>query len=383
MIRSKFPRVISVIKLLVAAPLIATLVVTSIAPAWGEDQLSISSAPAADGTIDKERSRFSYQVDPGQSINDEYFVQNSGSTPQVVSVYATDAYNSDDGNFALLDTGVPTTDVGSWVRFADGSSRVDLTLQAGESRILNFTVNVPADATPGDHAGGIVVSALTDSGQVKLDRRIATRLYLRVKGELQALMTIGSIDATYDPSWNPFDGTVNLAFTLTNNGNVSLGADTVSRVTGLFGIPFSADNRVEIPELLPGTSRTVSLPISGVGQWLFLTTSVDLVGTIDEDAINPGPMPTAKRDALIFATPWFAIVTVMVSLLLFLFLRSKRRRDAQRAEEWLEFAAAAAAAEAPESKDQAAKKPATAKPVSKKPTATPADRKPSPKRPGK
>jgi dihydroorotate dehydrogenase (fumarate) len=268
------------------------------------------------------------------------------------------------------------------VTFAGGASRVDLTLGAGESRILDFSVNVPADATPGDHAGGIVVSALTDSGQVKLDRRIATRLYLRVKGELQALMTIGSIDATYDPSWNPFDGTVNLAFTLTNNGNVSLGADTVSRVTGLFGIPFSADNRVEIPELLPGTSRTVTLPISGVGQWLFLTTSVDLVGTIDEDAINPGPMPTAKRDALLFATPWFAIVLLIGSVLLFFALRSKRRRDAQRAQEWLEFAAAAAEEEAEKAKTQASKKRAATKPTAKKQAATSAATKRAPKQPG-
>ena len=337
-------------------------------PAFAADELSISSAPALDGTIDKERSRFTYQVDPGQSITDEYFVTNSGTVPQAVSIYAADAYNADDGNFALLDTGVPSVDVGTWVTFDGGAQRVDLTLAPGESRILPFTVNVPADATPGDHAGGIVVSAMTDSGQVKLDRRIATRLYVRVKGELQALMTLGSLSANYEPSWNPFGGRVNMVFTLTNSGNVSLGAKTASQVTGIFGIPFSSVSKLDIPELLPGTSRTVTLPIEGVGQWMFLSASVDLIGSIDDDAINPGPMPTAKRDVMIFATPWAAIGLLILGMILFFWLRAKRRRDAIRAQEWLEYAAAAAAEEA---KAQAASSKSTStKTTASKPKTT-------------
>jgi dihydroorotate dehydrogenase (fumarate) len=224
-------------------------------------------------------------------------------------------------------------------------------------------VNVPADATPGDHAGGIVVSAVTDSGQVKLDRRIATRLYVRVKGELQALMTLGSLSANYEPSWNPFGGRVNMVFTLTNSGNVSLGAKTASQVTGIFGIPFSSVSNLDVPELLPGTSRTVTIPIEGVGQWMFLSASVDLVGSIDDDAINPGPIPTAKRDVMIFATPWAAIGLLILGMILFFWLRAKRRRDAIRAQEWLEYAAATAA-------EEAKAQPASSKATSTKTTAS-------------
>ena len=386
--RPPFSWIGKIARFALVVPVVMALVVTTFAGAHAEDQLSISSAPAADGTIDKERSRFSYQADPGQSLTDEYFVQNSGTTPQAISVYATDAFNSEDGNYALLDTGEVPVDVGTWVTFDGGAQRVDLTLAPGETRILPFSVNVPADATPGDHAGGIVVSALTDSGQVKLDRRIATRLYVRVKGELQALMTIGSIQANYDPSWNPFGGTVNMVFTLTNNGNVSLGANTLSRVTGIFGIPFSGDNRVAIPELLPGTSRTVSLPIEGVGQWMLLTASVDLIGTIDEDAINPGPLPKAKRDVMIFATPWVLLALIVIVVVAFFALRGKRRRDRKRAEEWLEYAAAEAelakdSAAASSSKDKpAAAKPAAAKPAAAKPAAAkPAAAKPAAAKP--
>jgi dihydroorotate dehydrogenase (fumarate) len=161
-----------------------------------------------------------------------------------------------------------------------------------------------------------------------------------------------------------------MTFTLTNTGNVSLGADTVSRITGIFGIPFSGDSRVAVPELLPGTSRTVSIPVEGVGQWMFLSASVDLVGTIDNDAINPGPLPTAKRDVMIFAMPWFAVVVLISGVAIYFGLRAKRRRDAVRAQEWLDFAAATAAAEVAAEAAAAKKTASRAKSAeSKKPNA--------------
>ena len=143
--------------------------------ALADETLSISAAPASGGEIDETRSRFSYQLDPGQSVSDEYFIQNSGSVDQKIIVYATDAFNSENGDFALLDTAEAPTDVGTWIAFDGGVSRVEFTLQAGESKIVGFTLAVPAEASPGDHAGGIVVSAQSEAGQVTLDRRIATR----------------------------------------------------------------------------------------------------------------------------------------------------------------------------------------------------------------
>jgi hypothetical protein len=305
--------------------------------AFAEDTAGIAGSPADGGEIDQTRSRFSYQVEPGQVIQDEYLVSNSGSTPSDVTVYATDAYNSPNGDYALLDTNLEPKDVGTWVTFADGSKRMTMTLAAGESRVIPFTVNVPADASPGDHSGGMIISSLTDSDKVKLDRRIATRLYLRVKGDVTALMTVSSIAANYVPSLNPFAGTVNLTFTLTNNGNVSLGANTASLVKGLFGIPLSGVARTEVPEMLPGTSRSMTVSVEGVGQWIFLNPSVSIAGTIDEDAINPGPLPSANRDITLIVAPWALLIILVLVLAIVLFIRWRRKRDQVRARAWLEF----------------------------------------------
>lgn len=322
---------------LLAFSVLACSVVTDSFSARAEDTAGIAGAPSDGGKIDQTRSRFSYQVEPGQVIQDEYLVSNSGSTASEVSVYATDAYNLDNGDYALLESNLAPQDVGTWVTFADGSNRMVLSLAPGESRSLPFTVTVPADASPGDHAGGMIISSLTDSDQVKLDRRIATRLYLRVKGDVTALMTVSSISAEYVPSFNPFAGTTNIAFTITNNGNVSLGANAVATVKGLFGIPLSGIVRLEIPEMLPGTSRSMVVPVEGVGQWIFLNPTIGIVGTVDDDAINPGPLPTAERDVPLFVAPWALLIILALAAGVYFFIRWRRKRDLSRAQAWMEF----------------------------------------------
>jgi dihydroorotate dehydrogenase (fumarate) len=319
--------------------------------AIADETLSISAAPASGGEIDETRSRFSYQLDPGQSVSDEYFIQNSGSVDQKITVYATDAFNSENGDFALLDTSETPTDVGTWIAFDGGLSRVEFTLQAGESKIVEFTLAVPAEASPGDHAGGIVVSAQSEAGQVTLDRRIATRLYARIQGDLVPQLSIGSLEALYDGEFfNPFGGTATITTTVSNTGNVSLGADVVAGVNGIFGIPIAQAPAIEVPELLPGTTRTYSFEVTGVGAWVYLNPYVKLVGTIDPEALDPGQLPSLERGVTLFVVPWHFLLLLVIVGVLMIQLRSRARINEQREKEWVAYAAAQAAQEKQDSK---------------------------------
>jgi dihydroorotate dehydrogenase (fumarate) len=319
--------------------------------AIAEETLSISAAPAANGAIDESRSSFSFQLEPGQSVADEYFVQNSGNVDQTISVYATDAFNSENGDFALLDTSDAPTDVGSWITFDGGLPRVDFTLKAGQSKIVGFSLAVPAEASPGDHAGGIVVSAQSEAGQVTLDRRVATRLYARIKGELVAQLSIGSLEALYDGEFfNPFGGTATITATVSNTGNVSLGADVVAGVNGIFGIPIAQAPAIEVPELLPGTTRTYTFEVTGVGAWVYLNPYVKLVGTIDPDALDPGELPSLERGVTLFVVPWHFLLLLVIVGVLMIQLRSRARINEQREKEWVAYAAAQAAQEKQDSK---------------------------------
>ena len=303
-------------------------------PAVAEESDSISAAPAAGAEPDANRTRFSYQLEPGQSVDDAYFVRNSGTTVQEITVFATDAVTDVDGGFGMRATGDTPVDAGSWVRFADDASSVVLSLGPGESRVLPFSLTVPADARPGDHAGGVVASATTPGEQVSLERRVATRLYARVGGELQPAMTISSVAASYQPTLNPFSGTATVTYTVTNTGNVSLIPVTVVSVRGLFGIPMSSFERAELSEMLPGDVRTLSVSLDGVGQWVFLNPVIDLATSVDADAPSPGVLPKAQRDTVLFVVPWALLVVLAVAGIVWLIIRQRRNRNDARAREW-------------------------------------------------
>jgi dihydroorotate dehydrogenase (fumarate) len=311
------------------------------AAASDEDTIGISAEPLTDPNT-TGRTRFSYQIGPGQEVDDAYVVSNTGSTPQTYAVFATDAFNTEDGGYGLLDTDVIPSDAGSWVTFEGGATKLDVILQPGESKVVPFTVRVPADAGPGDHAAGMLVSAVSVDGQVLVDRRVGTRLYVRVPGELQPTLTISSLSASYTPSLNPLAGDATVTFTVTNGGNVALAGDVTVAVKGLFGIDLAAPVNSQVEEMLPGSTRTVTTTVTGVGQWVFLNPSVTLVPTIEPDALNPGPLNRVNRDAVLFVVPWALLALVVIGLAIWGWIWFSRRRNDRRAQEWIEYTEAEA-----------------------------------------
>ncbi len=355
---TRFSTATRLITMVLAALLLATMsaLMLSASGAHADEGMdSISGAPGKDGARDTGRSRFTYQIDPGQTIQDFFYVENTGSTEQALTVFPTDAFNDAEGNFSMLSTDEEPSGVGAWVTFEDGTRVLSLTLAPGESRSLPFTMRVPDDARPGDHVGGMLVSATTPGDQVALERRVAARLYARVSGDLQAAMSITSLAASYDPSWNPFSGTMTITYTVTNSGNVSLLPTTVARVKGILGIPLSENVRDEHTEMLPGEVRTMTATLEGVGQWVYANPTVSLATSIDDDARNPGVLPSTERDTVVFVVPWALLALLLLVGGVWLFVRWRRRVNDVRAREWAEYieaealkkAGGAAAAQAP------------------------------------
>lgn len=328
---------------LTATALLAALAfaVFAPAPAFADDSDGISGTPA-DANGPDGRSRLSYQAEPGQHIDDFYTVRNTGTTNQSFTVFATDAFNTDDGAYGLLDTDATPTDAGSWVAFEGGAIQLSVPLEPGASATVPFTVDVPADARPGDHAAGIVISSVSPDGEILVDKRVATRLYVRVPGDLKPNLTISNISADYASELNPFTGAVDVTFTVANNGNVALAARTQVGVNALFGI--GAGDRVtgEIAELLPGAHRTLTVTVPDVGQWGYLNAVVKLVPTVDAEALNPGPLREVSRDSVVIAVPWILLALLVIAGLVMLGLRLRGKRDEKNARLWLEYTEAEA-----------------------------------------
>jgi hypothetical protein len=317
--------------------LAATLLLgATIAPAaaFADDSDGISGTPASDTGADG-RSRFSYQAAPGQALSDTYLVTNTGTTAQVMRVFATDAYNTDDGSYGLLDTTAQPTDAGSWVTFAGGAAFVEVPVAPGASERVPFTVTVPADASPGDHAAGIVISVTSPQGQILVDRRVATRLYVRVPGDLQPALTVSSISSSYESTLNPLDGTTSVTFTVANKGNVALGASMVIGVNTYLGLAATDIVRQELSEMLPRSTREITVEVPGVAQLGYLNPYVSLAPSVAEDAINPGALTTVDRDTVTVAIPWWLLLILVVGGAAWTILRVRRTIDNRRAAEWV------------------------------------------------
>lgn len=304
--------------------------------ALADDTDGISGGPANETGPDG-RTRFSYQVSPGQQLNDNYVVSNTGTTAQTMTLFATDAFNTAEGAYGLLDTGVLPTDAGTWITFAGGATSLTIPLEPGATKLVPFSLAVPADAAPGDHAAGIVISVTSPSGQILVDRRVATRLYVRVEGDLQPIMTVSSIAADYTSQLNPLTGDAVVTVTLKNTGNVALAAKMAIGVNTYFGIGVGPVLTQDLDEMLPGSTRSVSVPLSGIGQLGYLDAYVKLQPTVDADAISPGFLAPVTRDTALFAMPWWLLILVVVAGVVWLVLRIRRGRDERAAVAWIDY----------------------------------------------
>ncbi|GAA1669538.1 hypothetical protein GCM10009807_12100 [Microbacterium lacus] len=306
--------------------------------------MGISAQPADAAGRPDGRTSFRYQIDPGQRVDDYFLVSNTGTADQAFTVVATDAFNDGEGDYALLATGESPEQIGTWVTFENGANRIEFTLGPGQSRVLPFTMQVPADATPGDHVGGVLASVITPGEEVNLDRRVASRLYARVAGDLQPRLAISGIDGSYNGDWwNLLSGTTTVHYTVSNPGNVALSANASGEVRTWFGIPVDSASGGSIAELLPGNSATYEIAVSGVAQLGYLNAEVVLHPFVDSpDAAAQLPVSPVSRDTPLVAVPWLLLIVFLLLGAVFGFRAWRRRADQKRAEAWMEYTEAEA-----------------------------------------
>jgi hypothetical protein len=128
-------------------------------------------APSGRGAPDG-RAAFTYKLDPGAELPDYVGISNYSDQPITLDLYASDALTTPTGGFDLLPAAQKPTDVGTWVVFEERYRRL---LIPSRSRVdVPFRITVPRNATPGDHAGGIVTSVAesgtdSDGNRVRID----------------------------------------------------------------------------------------------------------------------------------------------------------------------------------------------------------------------
>lgn len=276
------------------------------------------------------RPFFALDLAPGDRIEDSISVWNSGNVQLTFRLYATDAFNNPDGAFDLIPSQDAPTDVGSWITLP----QAHLTVEPCTRVQLPITIQVPPNADPGDHAGGIVAELRSegtgpDGSKVDLLKRNGSRVYLRVAGPLDPQLDIEALTTTWSgPLANPFDGTVAVSYRVRNVGNVRLTSAQRVVLKDVFGRKVQAVDAPDIRDLLPGNALSFRQELTGVTAGLRLTAEVELRPRASAD---DGELPAARRSDATWAIPWIVLPLAAIVVAVARWWRRHRQRQPHRA----------------------------------------------------
>lgn len=299
------------------------------APAQADDtRLTWSIAPAsADGP--DGRGSLEYLAEPGTNRNDHVVIRNLGTEPITVELAALDARQTADNPFELLAPDELSSRVGAWIRLDQSRVKVP----ANDSVVVGFTLDLPDDAEPGDHAGGIVaVSTATSGDGPDVQYRVGTRVYVRVAGPVTAALTAQTEGSFAAGQLLVTPGTLTLTTALANTGNVRLVPSVRAQVTGLFGLWSGTVPLAEVAEVLPGGSVVTTGELAGVPPLGPLRVTLDQPRAQSWGQEIGAEVAVQSATVTVWAAPWAIPLGVVVAIALGLLVwRRSRSRPVRRA----------------------------------------------------
>jgi len=282
-------------------------------PNGTEDPTVTWGVHPADNQEGVSRPNYSYTLTPGVSVEDGFVVLNHGEESLTLDVYVADALVTQDGQLNLENRDVTPVDVGSWVEVEADT----VTIPPGGEVEVPFTITVPRNATPGDHTGGIV-SSLTgvDPAAITVERRLGSRIHVRVDGELRPGLGIDDLVASHSGSTDLLArGGLAVSFTATNSGNTRMRGTAELRLRGPFGLATRVVPLDDLPELLPGSSYDVSVAVPDVPATLRVTATVAVTPiALGPDDATGTPIAPVEASTTVWAMPWIPVGIVVLVL---------------------------------------------------------------------
>src|SRR5262245_50526552 len=149
---------------------------------------------------------FVFRGQPGKTVHAAVRVRNVGDAAGRTSLYAVDATTGQTSGAVYRSRGEPKRSVGAWVRLATGA----VELAPGESRVVPFSVRIPAGASAGQHLGGIVAQRPTGAAKpppagqeggfkVRIQELNVLAVQVNVPGPAHPEMTLTGIEVGNQP----------------------------------------------------------------------------------------------------------------------------------------------------------------------------------------
>ena len=238
---------------------VLTAILAVVGPAWGANAstpmpYSIQPLKGAPGT---EEGYYDISASPGAQVKETLVVSNRSSKTIKVLVAATDAATGPHGGVSYNVAGEPVTKTGTWIVLPQDSIR----LQGGQRIALDFVINVPVDASPGDHVAAVSAWIPADekdvpesgSGQAGASITVQMRQVVPVKvvvpGPAATRLVVTGVSAVAGLE------KMDLDIAIANPGGL------LTRGDGVITLPNDGFERdFELGTVVPGTAIAYSVP---------------------------------------------------------------------------------------------------------------------------
>ncbi len=184
--------------------------------------------------------RFEDIVDPGQTVYEQLTVTNESNTAKTMYPYLRDFQaEGEEGEPRLIPPGQSNEyGLAAWIDISgDGIS-----FEPGESRTINYTIRIPADASPGGYYGAVLFG--TEPPRLQPDnaehgagmavaQQAGSLVLLRVKGEVQEEARIREFTTGKRTYNTPFD--IEFLTRIENLGNVHVKPNGFITIRNMLG----------------------------------------------------------------------------------------------------------------------------------------------------
>ncbi|OGR83436.1 MAG: hypothetical protein A2901_05330, partial [Elusimicrobia bacterium RIFCSPLOWO2_01_FULL_54_10] len=124
-------------------------------------------------------------MEPGTTATDIIRIFNGGTEPFTASVQVEDIAPSGERGEAIIEAAETTSySIATWMQLSENN----ITVNPGEQRVINFTMNIPPEAEPGGHYGSVTVEAqpdpLSGGSGVQFRQKVAALMLVDVAGDV-------------------------------------------------------------------------------------------------------------------------------------------------------------------------------------------------------